>query len=309
MLLIRPWIRMNKYRITAFHVVFFIFIVSNIGGCLTPIGDPPLFLGHLRGVPFWWTLQRCWLPWLVVVGLLLVVFYILDQGNFLRAPLEVRKMETEKESWKIEGLRNLIWLALILGAVFIQDPVGLREVLMIGAAAGSYFLTPKSIHEANDFNFHPVQEVAWLFAGIFATMVPAIDYITAHAEELGVGSPTKLYWLTGGLSALLDNAPTYLTLLAAAMGRHHMQLNDPGQVRFFAAQSELELLAISLAAVFFGAMTYIGNGPNFMVKAVCEHAKVRTPGFTSYLFNYALTILLPVMALVWVLFISRWRVI
>jgi len=177
MLLIRPWIRMNKYRITAFHVVFFIFLVSNIGGCLTPIGDPPLFLGYLKGVPFWWTARHCWGPWLMVVGVLLVTFYIFDQGNFLRAPLSVRKKETEQESWKFTGLPNLVWLAVILGAVFVDRPAGVREILMAGAALASYVLTPKTIHEANDFNFHPVREVAWLFAGIFATMAPALDYL------------------------------------------------------------------------------------------------------------------------------------
>ena len=270
MLLIRPWIRMNKYRITAFHIVFFIFIVSNVGGCLTPIGDPPLFLGYLKGVPFWWTLQKCWPAWALAVAALIAIFYAFDQRNFLRAPREIREAETAQETWKMDGLRNLAFLAIILGAVFIEHPVGLREVLMIGAMAGSYFLTPKPIHEANDFTFHPIREVAWLFLGIFATMVPALDYLEIHAGELGLNSALKFYWLTGALSGVLDNAPTYLTFLAAAMGRQGLSLNDPAQVGQFTAQHELDLLAISLAAVFFGAMTYIGNGPNFMVKSISE---------------------------------------
>lgn len=305
MLLIRPWIRMNKYRITAFHIVFFIFIVSNVGGCLTPIGDPPLFLGYLKGVPFWWTLQKCWPAWALAVAALLAVFYAFDRRNFLRAPREIRDFETARETWKIDGLRNLAFLGIILAAVFIEHPVGVREALMIGATVGSYFLTPKPIHEANDFNFHPIREVAWLFLGIFATMVPALDHLEIHAGELGLNSAMKFYWLTGALSGVLDNAPTYLTFLAAAMGRQHLSLNDAGQVEQFAAQHELELLAISLAAVFFGAMTYIGNGPNFMVKSISEQAKVKTPDFFGYLWRFALPILIPVFALMALLFLWR----
>ncbi len=305
MLLIRPWIRMNKYRITAFHIVFFIFIVSNVGGCLTPIGDPPLFLGYLKGVPFWWTLQKCWPAWALAVTALIAVFYAFDRRNFLRAPREIRDFETARETWKIDGLRNLAFLAVILGAVFIEHPLGLREALMISAMVGSYFLTPKPIHEANDFNFDPIREVAWLFLGIFATMVPALDYLEIHAGELGLDSAMKFYWLTGALSGVLDNAPTYLTFLAAAMGREHLSLNDSAQVGQFAAQHELELLAISLAAVFFGAMTYIGNGPNFMVKSISERAKVKTPDFFSYLWRFALPILIPVFAVIALLFLWR----
>jgi Na+/H+ antiporter NhaD/arsenite permease-like protein len=139
-------------------------------------------------------------------------------------------------------------------------------------------------------------------------MIPALDYIEVHAPELGTASAMKLFWLTGSLSAFLDNAPTFLTFLAAAMGRHHLALNDPAQVQQFAAEHELELMAISLGAVFFGAMTYIGNGPNLMVKSVCQHAKVNMPGFGTYIIFYAIPIVLPVLVLVWVLFISRWRI-
>ena len=308
MLLIRPWIRMNKYRITAFHIVFFIFIVSNVGGCLTPIGDPPLFLGYLKGVPFWWVIEHCWEAWLVAVFGMIGIFYLLDQGNFLRASLAVREKETAHETWTFDGLRNLAFLAVVLVAVFLRNPPGLSEALMIAAAVGSYFLTPKPIHEANDFNFAPIKEVAWLFLGIFATMVPALDYLEIHATDLGLDTEMKFFWLTGSLSAVLDNAPTYLTFLAAAMGRHHLSLNSPDDVHTFLAQHDHELIAISLGAVFFGAMTYIGNGPNFMVKAISEQAKVKTPGFFAYLFKYALPILLPFFAIVSVLFFSRWRV-
>jgi Na+/H+ antiporter NhaD/arsenite permease-like protein len=307
MLLIRPWIRMNKFRITGFHVVFFIFIVSNVGGCLTPVGDPPLFLGYIKGVPFWWTLLHCWRPWLLMMGVLMLVFYILDRANFLRAPLLVRKEKTVHETWGFEGLQNVAALAVILGAVLIERPAGLREVMMLAAAAVSYWRTPKAIHEANDFNWHPAMEVAWLFAGIFATMVPALDYIGVHAQGLGLNAPGSLYWLTGGLSGILDNAPTYLTFLAGAMGANELDINNTMQVMQFAAKYEAKLLAISVASVFFGAMTYIGNGPNFMVKSVCEHAKVNTPSFLNYVMIYSLPILLPVLVVEWLVFISKWR--
>lgn len=308
MLLIRPWIRMNKYRITAFHVVFFIFIVSNVGGCLTPIGDPPLFLGYLRGVPFWWTLERCWEAWAVAVFGLIAIFYAFDSRNFLRAPKPVRDKETAHETWKVDGLHNLGFLGLILGAVFLRNPPGLSEALMVVAAVGSYFTTPKPVHEANDFTFAPVKEVAWLFVGIFATMVPALDYLELHADKLGLNSEMKFYWCTGALSGVLDNAPTYLTFLAAAMGRHHLSLSQPADITAFVAQHDHELIAISLGAVFFGAMTYIGNGPNFMVKSIAEAAKVKTPSFGEYFLRYALPILVPFFALVALLFFSRWRV-
>ena len=297
MLLIRPWIRMNRYRITGFHVVFFIFIVSNIGGCLTPIGDPPLFLGYIKGIPFWWVLKACWPAWLLGVLGLSALFYIFDRWNFLRAPRAVRETETASESWQFEGCRNLGFLGVILGAVFLRRPAGLSEALMLAAAVGAYLTTPKLIHQANEFDFHPIREVAWLFLGIFATMVPALDFFELHARDLGLSSPMRFFWLTGLLSAGLDNAPTYLTFLAAGMGLHNLNLDDPAQVRQLLAEHDPELVAVSLGAVFFGALTYIGNGPNFMVKAIAERAKVKTPGFFAYLFRYALPILLPLFLL------------
>lgn len=308
MLLIRPWIRMNKYRITAFHIVFFIFIVSNVGGCLTPIGDPPLFLGYLKGVPFWWVLQKCWIAWAIVVAGLISIFYVLDRRNFARAPREVWQEEVSKEIWRIQGWRNTAFLAVILAAVFVKESIGLSEALMLAAAVGSWFATPKRVHEANAFNFHPIREVAWLFAGIFATMVPALDYLQLHAHDFGLDSEMKFFWLTGVLSGALDNAPTYLTLLAAAMGLHDLNLNNTEHVRQLVATHDHELIAISLGAVFFGALTYIGNGPNFMVKSIAQHAKVKTPSFFAYLFKYALPILIPLMVLISLLFFSRWRV-
>jgi Na+/H+ antiporter NhaD/arsenite permease-like protein len=308
MLLIRPWMRMNKRRITAFHIVFFIFIVSNVGGCLTPIGDPPLFLGYIKGVPFWWVLEKCWVAWAIAIAGLIAVFYAFDGRNFRRAPREVPEVGTQRETWRVEGWRNGGFLALILAAVFVKRPAGLSETLMLTAAVGSWFATPRRIHEANAFNFHPIREVAWLFVGIFATMVPALDYLEIHSAHLGLNSEMKFFWLTGLLSGALDNAPTYLTFLAAAMGLQNLSLNNPDHVRQLVTTHDHELIAISLGAVFFGAMTYIGNGPNFMVKSIAEQAGVKAPGFFAYLLKYALPILIPLMVLISLLFFSRWRV-
>ncbi|HWI56228.1 MAG TPA: sodium:proton antiporter, partial [Bacillota bacterium] len=185
MLLIRPWLRMNKYRLTGHHVLFFIFLVANVGGCLTPVGDPPLFLGYLKGVPFWWVAAACWPMWVTGVGLLLGIFFVVDTLNFRRAPKAVRQQETAYEQWCFQGMLNLVFLAVVLGAVFLDHPRFLRETFMVAAALGSYFTTSKSVHQANDFNFHPIKEVAILFAGIFATMLPALDWLQANAAQLG----------------------------------------------------------------------------------------------------------------------------
>jgi Na+/H+ antiporter NhaD/arsenite permease-like protein len=308
MLLIRPWIRSNKYRITAFHIVFFIFIVSNVGGCLTPVGDPPLFLGYLKGVPFWWVLEKCYQGWLVAVLGLIAIFYVIDSINYRRAPKDVRVKETGSETWRFDGLHNIFFLAVILAAVFINNPAGLREVLMIGAAVGSYFTTKRDVHESNAFNFGPIKEVAWLFLGIFATMVPALDYLELHSSSLGVNTEMKFYWFTGALSAVLDNAPTYLTFLAAAFGNYGLSLDNPEHMRQFIAEHDHHLIAISLGAVFFGAVTYIGNGPNFMVKAIAEQSKVHAPHFLEYILKYSLPILIPFFFIVGMLFFSPWRV-
>jgi Na+/H+ antiporter NhaD/arsenite permease-like protein len=301
MLMIRPWIRMNKYRITAFHIVFFIFIVSNVGGALTPIGDPPLFLGYLRGVPFFWTTIHLWAPWLFVTGSLLGIFYLLDRANFRRAPEVVRELETAHEEFRLDGKRNFAFIGIILVAVFLPAPW--REVIMIAAALGSWWATPKPVHEMNQFSFHPINEVAWLFFGIFGTMVPALDYLQVHSDTLGVQTPIQFYAFTGVLSAVLDNAPTYLTFLAAAMGQQDLNLNSAAEVAGFASSHTALLVAISLGAVFFGAASYIGNGPNFMVKAIAERSQVNTPSFFGYILRYSLPILVPVLAVAGWLFL------
>lgn len=305
MLLIRPWLRMNKYRVTDFHVVFFIFIVSNIGGCLTPIGDPPLFLGYLKGVPFWWVAEQCWSPWLFGVSALIGVFYVVDRRNFHRAPRAIRKLETAHEEWRFTGLHNLAFIALILAGVFL--PVGWREAAMVVAALGSWFTTSRAIHEANQFTFFPIKEVAWLFIGIFVTMIPALQFLELHAGAFGLSSPAQFYWLTGILSGVLDNAPTYLAFLATAFGLVHLDLDNPADMQAFIAAHTPLLRAISVAAVFFGAMTYIGNGPNFMVKAIAEHQKVETPSFLRYVVRFSLPILLPILLVVSLLFFSKWH--
>ena len=299
MLLIRPWIRMNKSRIAAHHIVFFIFLVANIGGCLTPIGDPPLFLGFLQGIPFWWVAKNCWPMWLVGSGLLLAIFYFVDRKNFLRAPRPARENGFTPDAWNVQGRLNLIFLAVILGAVFMEKPLFLREVLMLAAATGSYFTTRKSVHAANEFNFHPVIEVAVLFAGIFATMIPALAWLDRHSTSLLGNNPSPgiFFWSTGGLSAVLDNAPTYLGFLNALFGA-----TGAREIADLLGPKTAHLLAISVGAVFFGAATYIGTGPNFMVKAVAEQHNISMPTFSGYIFKYALPFLLPVLAIIWLIF-------
>jgi Na+/H+ antiporter NhaD/arsenite permease-like protein len=293
---------MNQYQVAAHHIVFFIFIVANVGGCLTPIGDPPLFLGYLEGVPFWWVVKNCWPMWVTGIGILLAIFYILDRINFLRASREVRERETANETWKFGGLSNLFFLAVILGAVFVNKPIFLREVIMLAAATGSYFTTKKSVHEANQFNFHPIREVAILFAGIFATMMPTLDWLNANARELLGTNPTPgvFFWGVGGLSSVLDNAPTYLGFLSALFG-----VTGAENIHELLAQNSPHILAISIGAVFFGAATYIGNGPNFMVKAIADHNKIRTPTFTGFIFKYTLPFLLPTLIVIWWLFFTN----
>jgi Na+/H+ antiporter NhaD/arsenite permease-like protein len=299
MLLIRPWIRMNQYRVTAHHIVFFIFIVANVGGGLTPIGDPPLFLGYLQGIPFWWAAEHCWQMWVTGVGILLAMFYVVDRRNFIRAPREIRQRETAPETWKFDGLANLFFLAVILGAVFIRRPVFLREGILLAAALGSYFTTARSVHAANRFHFHPIQEVAVLFAGIFATMIPALDWLDLNARALlgAHPAPAVFYFGTGTLSGVLDNAPTYLSFLSALFGT-----SGARGIGELLSGDALNLAAISVGAVFFGAATYIGNGPNFMVKAIADREKVRTPTFPGFIVKFTLPFLLPMLLVVWLIF-------
>jgi Na+/H+ antiporter NhaD/arsenite permease-like protein len=299
MLLVRPWIQMNRHRVAAHHIAFFIFLVANVGGCLTPVGDPPLFLGFLHGIPFWWVAQKGWPMWAVGAGLLLAIFYVVDKIHFSRAPKTVCENPNARQRWQFAGLSNLFFLAVILGAVFLENPPFLREGLMLAAAAGSYFTTKKSVHAANQFNFHPAIEVAVLFAGIFATMIPALAWLDHRAAAL-LGpnpSPGIFYWGAGGLSTVLDNAPTYLGFLSALSG-----VTGAKEISALLAQNPAHVLAISVGAVFFGAATYIGNGPNFMVKAIAEQSGVRMPSFGEFVVKFSLPFLLPVLTAIWLLF-------
>ncbi len=317
MLLIRPFIKVNQNRIKPFHIVFFIFIVSNIGGALTPIGDPPLFLGFLRGVPFFWVVQNVWFIWIPTVILLLIIFYFIDKSDLKKTELHKPENNDAVYSGKIEfkGSKNLIYLAVIVISVFIDPaviswvpslyplPFGIREIIMFSVVALSYKTADENILRANEFDFEPIKEVAFLFVGIFATMIPALQLIAHEArilsDQLNAG---VFYWATGFLSAFLDNAPTYLNFLSAAMGKYALDVNLQDNVRQFVIEDEVYLQAISVAAVFFGAMTYIGNGPNFMVKSISERSGINMPGFFQYFIKYAVTILLPVFVVVWLIF-------
>jgi len=304
MVLIRPWIKMNRHRLAAHHIVFFIFIVSNIGGGLTPIGDPPLFLGYLKGVPFFWVMKNVWPIWLAVVGILIAIFFIIDTRNLKNVPLGIRQKETAHEEWKLSGSHNIIFLLMIIGSVFVSRPRFLREGIMIFAAFASYLTTPKAVHESNDFNFNPIKEVAVLFIGIFATMIPALEWLEKYAAQLGINSPGQFFWGSGTLSSVLDNAPTYLNFLSAArglFGAGSLPTGDSGIAMLLASHSSY-IRAISVGSVFFGAVTYIGNGPNFLVKSIADQAKVKTPSFFGYFFKYSLPILIPVFFLIWYTF-------
>jgi len=303
--LIRPWIRMNKIRITSFHIVFFIFIISNLGGALTPIGDPPLFLGYLRGVPFFWLFEHVIEEWLFTLMAVLSVFYVLDWRNFQRMPRRLqRSVARDAETWRLDGMVNVLFLLAIIGAVFLTERYFLREALMLGAATASYFVTPKMVHEENAFTFAPIKEVAFLFVGIFATMMPALGYLEQHGVEFGLTRPLQYYFASGSLSAVLDNAPTYVNFLQLAQTTAMAEapaafagMEGVAAVRVLLAQRPELVIAVSLGSVFFGAMTYIGNGPNFMVKSIAHDAGVHVPTFFGYVLRYSLPILLPILAL------------
>ena len=307
MVLIRPWVRMNKLRCSGYHVVFFIFVVSNIGGALTPVGDPPLFLGYLRGVPFFWLIQHVLLQWLVTLGLVLGAFFLIDRRSFHRMPRTLQvDAETQPETWRFDGAVNVLLLAVIIAAVFLPDRGFLREGLMLLAVAASLWATPKQVHEENHFSFGPIKEVALLFAGIFATMLPALDYLARHGPGLHITHPLQYYFASGALSSVLDNAPTYASFFQLAHTTAAAQLpaafaaapdGMAGATSVLLAQRPLFVIGVSLGSVFFGAMTYIGNGPNFMVKAIAHDAGVHCPTFVGYILKYSLPILLPILAI------------
>jgi Na+/H+ antiporter NhaD/arsenite permease-like protein len=238
------------------------------------------------------------------VGFLLAVFYWVDRRHYRRAPAPPPARLPEE--WRVEGLWNLVFLAVILGSVFISQPLFLREGLMLAAAAASWFTTRKTVHEANQFDFHPMVEVAVLFLGIFATMMPALDWLQSNARAaLGANPPPALfYWGSGTLSSLLDNAPTYLSFFSAWLGLQGLALGEPDKVAQILAGGHAQpaLTALSVASVFFGGCTYIGNAPNFMVKAMAGRQGVALPGFLGYVIKWTVPILLPLLIMMWLIF-------
>jgi Na+/H+ antiporter NhaD/arsenite permease-like protein len=322
MLLIRPLLRANDNRRRNVHtVIFFIFLVANIGGSLTPLGDPPLFLGFLKGVDFFWTTTHLLAPMAFVSSALLLIFYFLDRYFYAtEADLARRRDPTPDSRLGIQGKRNLILLAGIVGMVLLSgiwksqisfEILGtrvelqnlVRDASLIAIAALSFFGTSDRVHEANRFNWAPILEVGKLFAGIFFTIIPVIAIL--HAGKNGAlagvvdvvtadnGQPINAlyFWLTGTLSAFLDNAPTYLVFFNLASG----------DARELTGPLSATLTAISAGAVFMGAMTYIGNAPNFMVKAMAEERGISMPGFFRYM-AWSCAILLPLFALTTLLF-------
>src|SRR6266446_6529560 len=288
MLLIRPLLQTNaERRYVAHTVVFFIFLVSNIGGCLTPLGDPPLFLGYLRGVPFTWTLSL-WPAWLAMVVVLLVVYGVWDIIMHAReSPQALQFDRTHIEPLRLQGSINFLFLGLVVTAVALV-PSPWRMLLMLAATGGSLFLGETAARHANQFTYAPIIEVAVLFLGIFLTMIPALEFLDQHGASLEVNTPARFFWITGALSSFLDNAPTYMTFFEAA--RVQTSLTPGGTT--VAGVQDIWLKAISLGAVCMGANSYIGNGPNFMVKAVAEDAGIKMPSFFGYMI-YSGLILIP----------------
>ena len=320
-LLIRPLLRANQSRQRKVHiVVFFIFIVSNCGGLLTPLGDPPLFLGFIKGVPFLWTAENLWKQWLLVNVSLLVIFNVWDQIVLNREEKErpgSQLEEVEKhEPLRILGKLNFLFLAGVVATIALSGTLAsiyryLPEIAMLGLAIAAYVSTSPENRSSNKFSFGPIIEVAVLFIGIFITMAPALLILNSWGQnqrpDLGhfaLSSPSEFFWASGALSSFLDNAPTYLTFAATASGMNGVSVaGDLYLAELLAKGPEaVELLiAISCGAVFMGANTYIGNGPNFMVKAIAEENGVKMPSFFGYML-YSCGILIPIFILVTVIF-------
>jgi Na+/H+ antiporter NhaD/arsenite permease-like protein len=314
MLLIRPVIKTNSQRKHKIHtILFFIAVVANCGGLLTPLGDPPLFLLYLRGAEFTWFLNMA-PQWLVANGLLLLIYFIVDSYYYKKEPIAGIVLDKlHKEPVRLQGNLNFLWLAgVVLSVAFLNkgyfpewdsaqggdDTLGfIREGALLLMTVMSLLFTKKSLREANKFTWTPILEVAFLFLGIFTTMVPALLYLKTNASSFGLSEPWHFYYATGSLSAFLDNAPTAVSFYELAKG-----MNLSSEV-IVAGIPEAILSAVSIGAVFFGAMTYIGNGPNFMVKAIAEENKIKMPGFFGYILKFSLIVLLPVYIIVQLLFI------
>lgn len=311
MLLIRPLLETNKERKRVVHtIVFFIFIVCNCGGCLLPLGDPPLFLGYLQGVPFLWTLGL-WREWLFVNGLLIIFYLLLDglwhyrkekKSDIVRDVTQGRRLQIT--GWQVNA-PLLLGVVLAVALLDSSKPVPgtdwhpwmyLREVVLLAIVAVSLFFGDQKVRSANGFNYAAIIEVAALFSGIFITMQPALQILSVRGDELGIHTPAQFFWTTGALSSVLDNAPTYLVFFKTAQAMESTGLTVAGV-------DEMILMGISLGAVFMGAMTYIGNGPNFMVRAIAEKSGVKMPSFFGYMV-YSCLILLPLFGLMtWLFFL------
>ncbi|GAB4388535.1 MAG: sodium:proton antiporter [Thermodesulfovibrionales bacterium] len=323
MLLIRPFLRANARRQRkTFMVVFFIFLVANVGGSLTPLGDPPLFLGFLRGVPFFWTMSL--MPLMALVSAPLLAIYFFMDLYFYRKENTAPDDPEEKKPIGLEGWHNLLFLGGIVGAVLMSGLVHWGEVSVLGVhrdlqglardgimllmAALSLITTKRRIREDNEFTWFPMKEVAILFAGIFLTMVPCLKIL--QAGEHGalalliktVDEPIHYFWVTGTLSSFLDNAPTYLTFLNTAVGGLYAGTPVREAVHLMIEENPAYLLAISSGAVFFGALTYIGNAPNFMVRSIAEESGVPMPSFFGYMVKYSLLILVPIFVAITLVF-------
>jgi Na+/H+ antiporter NhaD/arsenite permease-like protein len=327
MLMVRPVLKMNSWRRRRSHImIFFIFMVSNMGGVLTPIGDPPLLMGFMRGVPFFWSLHM--FPILIVnVILLLIIFYFIDKKNYHKDVTEGRKPDIRKPgtTLKVTGLHNIIFLLMIVAAVILSGtlpgmkafqnasgavrgihifgevtfgfPSLIECIIILVAAWLSFKTTRKEIRTKNHFTWGAIQEVAILFVGIFITMQPALLLLKSVGPNLGIQTPTEMFWITGALSSFLDNTPTYLVFLTTAgtLGATTGILTTAGMI------PTKVLTAISCGAVFMGANTYIGNAPNFMVKSISDENGVKMPSFFGYM-KWSVGILVPVLIIDTLLF-------
>jgi Na+/H+ antiporter NhaD/arsenite permease-like protein len=320
MLLIRPFLRANNYRKNrTFMVVFFIFLVANVGGSLTPLGDPPLFLGFLHGVSFFWTFKI--MPhMLLVVVILLVIYFMLDSYYYRKEGITAPEEDGVKEPIKLEGIHNFIFLGGIVGSVLMSGMVDWGEVSTLGIHRAvqdwvrdgllivmgilSLVTTRIQIRDDNDFTWFPIVEVAYLFIGIFITMIPCLLILKAGSEGAlaflvnGVTQPLHYFWVTGALSSFLDNAPTYLTFFNSALGAFYPGASEAQAVPLLMTENAIYLKAISAGAVFFGACSYIGNAPNFMVRSISEEAGTPMPSFFGFILKYSLVFLVPTFVIV-----------
>ncbi|MFA5878718.1 MAG: sodium:proton antiporter [Candidatus Margulisiibacteriota bacterium] len=323
-LLIRPYIRLNRYHIKPYHIIFFIFIVCNIGGMLTPLGDPPLFLGYLKGLPFFWNIKHTLHIWLFSVIFLVFIFFLLDHSAAKKREFNESSL-SDNNKFIVKGKRNFLGLIIILAALFLDPHIFtfiptikihgaeisfVRELIILLTASCFYFFANKKALAANNFSFEPILEIIFIFFGLFFTMMPAltlVQHLAANPIYQEYLTKDTLYWATGFCSSILDNAPTYLNFLTAAMAKNNLNINELSDVTIFinSNANQFILIAISVAAVIFGAFTYIGNGPNFLIKAIAEKEGIKMPSFFGYIIKYSLIYLLPLFFIIWLLFIFK----